>query len=67
MTSLALRRLQAVTRSVPFRSYATENNGKSLLLYTAGTPNGRKASILLEELKLAHGVDYEYVQIAHAK
>lgn len=34
---------------------------KSLVLYTAPTPNGHKASIVLEELKAAYGnvVDYE--------
>lgn len=37
---------------------------KPLLLYTWKTPNGRKISILLEELKAVYGadvVDYEYV------
>ncbi|KAG5648301.1 hypothetical protein DXG03_004873 [Asterophora parasitica] len=29
-----------------------------LLLYTAGTPNGRKVAVLLEELKAAAGVQY---------
>lgn len=31
-----------------------------LLLYTASTPNGHKASIFLEELKAIYGLDYEY-------
>jgi glutathione S-transferase len=34
---------------------------KPFLLYTAGTPNGRKVSVFLEELKTIYGskVDYE--------
>ena len=37
------------------------SKSKSLLLYTAPTPNGLKVSILLEELRAAYGdvVDYE--------
>lgn len=33
---------------------------KPFLFYTFGTPNGRKVSVLLEELKAAYGLDYEY-------
>jgi glutathione S-transferase len=29
------------------------------MLYTVGTPNGRKASVMLEELKAAYGLEYE--------
>ncbi|KAG9317536.1 glutathione S-transferase [Chiua virens] len=39
---------------------------KSLLLYTAPTPNGHKVSIMLEELKLAYGsnvIDYDVEKI----
>jgi glutathione S-transferase len=38
---------------------------KPLLLYTAGTPNGRKVSVFLEELKAIYGskVDYECVAL----
>jgi glutathione S-transferase len=32
---------------------------RPFLLYTSGTPNGRKASVFLEELRAAYGVDYE--------
>jgi len=35
-------------------SVAAENSTKSLFLWTAGTPNGHKPSILLEELKAAY-------------
>ncbi|KAF7314214.1 Glutathione S-transferase C-terminal-like protein [Mycena kentingensis (nom. inval.)] len=36
-------------------------------LYTYGTPNGRKASILLEELKATYGTQYEYQKIDFSK
>jgi glutathione S-transferase len=29
------------------------------MLYTVGTPNGRKVSVMLEELKAAYGLEYE--------
>jgi glutathione S-transferase len=34
---------------------------KPFVLYTAGTPNGRKVSVFLEELRAVYGdkVDYE--------
>ena len=32
-----------------------------IILYTAPTPNGHKVSVFLEELKLAYGLQYEYV------
>ncbi|KAF8524746.1 glutathione S-transferase-like protein [Gautieria morchelliformis] len=38
-----------------------------LLLYTARTPNGTKPSILLEELKAAYGLDYDYQALALSK
>ncbi|EUC54615.1 glutathione S-transferase, carboxy-terminal domain protein, putative, partial [Rhizoctonia solani AG-3 Rhs1AP] len=34
------------------------------LLYTVGTPNGHKASILLEELKDAYGFQYDFQKIS---
>ena len=34
-----------------------------LLLYTAGTPNGHKASVFLEELKAVYGLEYECVAL----
>lgn len=36
---------------------------KGLELLTFGTPNGHKASIILEELKEAYGIDYVYQSI----
>lgn len=33
--------------------------GNPFLFYTAGTPNGRKVAILLEELKEEYGLGYE--------
>jgi hypothetical protein len=55
----ALNRLSLVTRSLT----TSRNMSKPLLLYTAGTPNGRKVSVFLEELKAIYGskVDYECV------
>lgn len=38
-----------------------------LKLWTAGTPNGHKCSILLEELKKAYGLDYEFQGISFSK
>ncbi|KAI8978798.1 glutathione S-transferase C-terminal-like protein [Trametes punicea] len=54
--TLALR-----PRPCPARSFstATSPSSKPLLLYTAGTPNGRKASIFLEELKAVYGLSYD--------
>ena len=40
-------------------SLATSPSRQPLLLYTAGTPNGRKVSVLLEELKALYGLEYE--------
>ncbi|KAI0721818.1 glutathione S-transferase C-terminal-like protein [Cerioporus squamosus] len=34
-----------------------------LLLYTGATPNGHKVTILLEELKLAYGLQYDFENI----
>jgi len=39
---------------------------KGIHLYTFGTPNGRKPSILLEELKAAYGLDYSYQKLNFA-
>jgi Glutathione S-transferase, N-terminal domain len=40
---------------------------KPLLLYTARSPNGAKPSILLEELKAAYGLDYDYQALTLSK
>lgn len=37
---------------------------KGLELLTFGTPNGHKASIILEELKEAYGIDYVFQSIS---
>lgn len=45
------------TRSMLFfqTTSAASDVGRPLLLYTGGTPNGRKASVFLEELRAAYG------------
>jgi len=40
---------------------------KSIVLYTAGTPNGHKVSIFLEELKAAYGLEYDFQGLSFAK
>ncbi|KAF8221041.1 glutathione S-transferase [Tricholoma matsutake] len=53
----ALRRIASI---IPLgKRYLTSSPNKPLLLYTAGTPNGRKVSVLLEELKAIYGLDYD--------
>jgi Glutathione S-transferase, N-terminal domain len=42
---------------------STANKLKPLLLYAADTPNGRKVSIHLEELKDVYGLEYECILI----
>lgn len=65
--SAALHRLALITRSLAsgqrFQSTSASIAEKSLLLYTAGTPNGRKVSVLLEELKAARGLQYDVQKI----
>ena len=39
----------------------------TLRLYTAATTSGQKASILLEELKAAYGVEYEVYPVNLSK
>ena len=56
-TSRPLTRLTALTRILFMSS-------NSLKLYTASTPNGRKVSIFLEELKAAYGIGYECAQFS---
>ncbi|KAF8208842.1 glutathione S-transferase [Mycena galopus ATCC 62051] len=47
--------------------YTTMASSKPIMLYTAGTPNGRKVSVFLEELKAAYGLEYEYKKINFSK
>ena len=63
-----VRRVAAAARGTPSLanpprangySTATSPSSKPLQLYTAGTPNGHKVSILLEELKAQYGITYE--------
>ena len=42
---------------------ATSPSSKPLQVYTAGTPNGRKVHIFLEELKAHYGLSYEYARV----
>ena len=44
-------------------SMATSPSSKPLQVYTAGTPNGRKVHIFLEELKAHYGLSYEYARV----
>lgn len=59
-TSRPLTRLTALTRTLFMSS-------NSLKLYTASTPNGRKVSIFLEELKAAYGIGYDVQRIDMSK
>jgi len=38
-----------------------------IVLYATGTPNGKKVSVFLEELKAAYGLEYEYKEIDISK
>ncbi|KAJ7459770.1 glutathione S-transferase [Mycena latifolia] len=40
---------------------------KPIMLYTAGTPNGRKVSVFLEELKAAYKLEYDFQKIELGK
>ncbi|KDQ14869.1 hypothetical protein BOTBODRAFT_32225 [Botryobasidium botryosum FD-172 SS1] len=40
---------------------------KAIQFYTAGTPNGQKVSIFLEELKAAYGLEYGFQGLSFAK
>ncbi|KAI0647744.1 glutathione S-transferase C-terminal-like protein [Trametes meyenii] len=65
MTSLGLPTLKRTpltaktTGRVNDYSTATSPSSKPFLFYTAGTPNGHKVSILLEELKGHYGITYD--------
>lgn len=49
-------RLSSVARSLS----TSRNMSKPFVLYTAGTPNGRKVSVFLEELKAIYGSKLDY-------
>ncbi|KAG8812626.1 glutathione S- transferase, nitrogen catabolite repression regulator [Serendipita sp. 399] len=61
--------LRSFASSTPVRnmSTASEGVGKPIEFYTASTPNGRKVSIFLEELKAAYGLQYHPRRIALSK
>ncbi|KAI1794868.1 glutathione S-transferase C-terminal-like protein [Ganoderma leucocontextum] len=54
------RMASTLSRSGPYNLYSTATSPASqpFQLYTAGTPNGRKVSILLEELQDQYGLKY---------
>jgi len=59
------RRFISITRPFPLgRRHLSSVPNKPLILYTAGTPNGRKVSVFLEELKAAYGLDYDVYKIS---
>ncbi|KAK1225128.1 Glutathione S-transferase 2 [Marasmius sp. AFHP31] len=49
------------------RAYSTAASSGRLLLYGAGTPNGKKPAIFLEELRAANGLNYEKQKIELSK
>lgn len=59
MASTTIRRLGSLSRALPSQTAAFANSNKPFLFLAAGTANGRKVSVLLEELKAAYGLDYE--------
>ncbi len=52
---------KGLTRLITTHTRTMSSGSAPLVLYTAATPNGHKVSILLEELKAAYGIQYEYV------
>ncbi|KAJ6508908.1 putative theta class glutathione s-transferase [Mycena sanguinolenta] len=69
----ATRRLGSIAHSLnptsiqsqhsTFRHQYATMASKPIMLYTVGTPNGRKVSVFLEELKAAYGLEYEFKKI----
>lgn len=53
-------------RTSPSSHTSTDATDLPFLLYTGRTPNGRKTSIYLEELKAAYGVAYQCVAFARS-
>jgi len=56
-----------LNRSLSRPTYSTTAAMAPIKLYTAATPNGYKVSIILEELKAAYGVEYEFQTLSFAK
>lgn len=76
---VAFNRLSSVARSLSLNTFtrnmatapapAHASKPKPFVLYTAGTPNGRKVSVFLEELRAVYGekVDYDVEKIDIAR
>ncbi|KAG1872314.1 glutathione S-transferase [Suillus subalutaceus] len=68
---VAFNRLNSVARSLSLNTFTRNMSTvpapkpKPFVLYTAGTPNGRKVSVFLEELRAVYGekVDYDFEKI----
>ncbi|KAG6890798.1 hypothetical protein C0995_003231 [Termitomyces sp. Mi166 len=77
MAQAALRRLVPISQSLGVGQQRFQSSAASslrlhhaqhpLLLYTASTPNGRKVSALLEELKTTTGLQYDVHKIDISK
>ncbi|CCA73061.1 probable theta class glutathione s-transferase [Serendipita indica DSM 11827] len=71
----ALSRLNALKKSLAdpssrrlhFQRNMSSSAPEQIVLYTSSTPNGRKASIFLEELKAAYGLQYAVRPITLSK
>ncbi|KAJ7644061.1 putative theta class glutathione s-transferase [Roridomyces roridus] len=64
LRSTSTCRLRSLSQQL---SYSTMASNKPIMLYTLGTPNGRKISIFLEELKANYGLEYEVQKIDFSK
>jgi len=49
------------------RTFTSRSMSKPLFLYSGRTPNGFKVSVLLEELKAAYGLEYDFEKIDISK
>ncbi|KAH9949877.1 putative theta class glutathione s-transferase [Amylocystis lapponica] len=66
LSSFRLNPAQSNLARILTRTMLTPAN-KPIMLYTAPTPNGRKVSIFLEELRAAYGLDYDVTRIDISK
>ncbi|KAJ7758484.1 glutathione S-transferase [Mycena maculata] len=51
----------------PTRYRYTTMAAKPIMLYNAATPNGRKVSVFLEELKTTYGLEYDFRKLDFSK